>query len=309
MTRAIHIWRLSDGRAGHDNQSLGLVDALSRLHRVDVLTVKVNGGWHGAQQVLSQRTPRPAVIIGAGHATHGALVIGAWRHHARSIVLMNPSLPCALFDLCIIPEHDGVRPRPNVMQSLGALNRIQANTQRDPTLAVILLGGPSRHYPWEQDALLKQILELVGARPSLQWLIASSPRTPAQTMHALGSLESVQLVRFEDTSADWLPDKLAQASLIWVTEDSMSMAYEALSSGAPTGLLHVSAQAGVDDLGQSEVRPANRFAAAIHTLRRSGRIIPMQQWLAGQERAINTQPLREADRCAQQILERWPDLS
>ena len=306
MTRAIHIWRLSDGRAGHDNQSLGLIDALSRLQRVEALTVKLNGGWHGARQVLGQRPPRPALIIGAGHATHGALIVGAWRHCARSIVLMNPSLPCALFDLCIIPEHDGVRPRPKVMQSLGALNRIQVSTQRDAALAVILLGGPSRHCLWEQDAVLKQILKLVGARPSLQWLIASSPRTPAQTMHALSSLQSVQLVRFEDTSADWLPNKLAQASLIWVTEDSMSMAYEALSSGAPTGLLHVSAQ---DDLGQGKERPTNRFAAAIQALRRSGRIIPTQQWLAGQERALNTQPLREADRCAQQILERWPDLS
>ena len=308
MTRSIHLWRLSDGRPGHDNQSLGLVEALARLVPIDALTIKVNGAWHGARQVLGQHGSRPAILIGAGHATHGGLLIGAWRHRARSIVLMNPSLPCALFGLCIVPEHDGVRPRANVLQSLGALNRVQVNTQRDAKLALILLGGPSRHCPWDQDALITQIRELVSARTSLRWLIASSPRTPAQTMLALRQLETVRLVRFEDTSTDWLPKKLAQASLIWVTEDSMSMAYEALSSGAPTGLLAVGVQERIDKQRPSMTRSTNRLAAAVQALRGSGRIISTQQWLAGQELLANADPLREADRCAQKILDRWPNL-
>ena len=314
MTRAINIWRLSDRRAGHDNQSLGLVDALSRLHPLNAITIEVNGARHGAQQVLARRgaQPPPALIVGAGHATHAALVIGAWQQHARSIVLMSPSLPIALFDLCIVPEHDGVRPRPNVLQSVGALNRIQASAQRDPKLALILLGGPSRHHVWEQDALFAQIRELVNARTTLQWLIASSPRTPAQTMQALAALEHVQLVRFEDTSADWLSQKLARASLVWVSEDSMSMAYEALTSGAPTGLLHVDLRdhdrSEDADKGHARNRPNNRIAAAIRALRDSGRIISTKQWLDGQQPQIINAPLREADRCAQQILQRWPDL-
>jgi len=114
----------------------------------------------------------------------------------------------------------------------------------------------------------------------------------------------VQLMRFEDTTADWLPEKLAQASLIWVSEDSVSMAYEAISSGACTGLLHVK----VREQDRHRRRAKNRPVAAIQALRDSGRIIATEQWLAGQQPQINMQPLREADRCAQQILERWPDL-
>ena len=33
------IWRFSDGKAGHDNQSRGLCEALARLRPVDVVTL------------------------------------------------------------------------------------------------------------------------------------------------------------------------------------------------------------------------------------------------------------------------------
>ena len=310
ITPAIQIWRLSDGRAGHDSQSLGLVDALSRLHPVEALTITVSNAWHGVQQVLGKRNrqPRPEIVIGAGHSTHASLIAGAWRHRARSIVLMNPSFPYALFDLCIVPKHDKVQARPNVLQSVGALNQVQVSTRRDPKLALILLGGPSRHFQWQHECVLTQIRKLLEARASMHWLIASSPRTPAQMMLALEALENVQLMRFEDTPSDWLTAKLVQASLVWVTEDSMSMAYEALSSGAATGLLQVSTRGTTEDHARVAGRATSKLAAAMRELRRSGRIMAMEQWLAGTEQGNSMQPLREADRCARQILERWPDL-
>ena len=308
MRRAINIWRLSDGRAGHDNQSLGLVEALARKHPLEAFTINVNSAWHGARQVLARGTnrPRPALIIGAGHATHAGLIVGAWRYRARSIVLMSPSLPHALFDLCIVPEHDGVRPRSNVLHSFGALNRVQVSTERDPTLALILLGGPSKHHQWQQDEVLNQVRALVSARTTFRWLVASSPRTPAQAIQALSTLDNVQLMRFKDTGPDWLPKTLARAALVWVSEDSVSMVYEALSSGAPTGLLHVSA---LNHKHFLQRNPAgSRLVKAVQALRDSGRIIDTQQWLAGLHPPISHGPLREADRCAEQILERWPDL-
>ena len=219
-----------------------------------------------------------------------------------------------MFDLCIVPEHDNLRPRDNVVHSVGALNRVLPGTQRDPKLAMILLGGPSRHHAWEQDILFAQIRQLVTTKTSLDWLIASSPRTPEAIMRALSALDHVQLVRFENTASDWLPEKLARASLVWVSEDSMSMAYEALSSGATTGLLAVNAQGLGDNSGEarnqgkSAKRSGDRLATAIQTLRESGRVIATKQWLEGQPLRTSSEPLREADRCARQILERWPDL-
>jgi mitochondrial fission protein ELM1 len=304
MKRAINLWRLSDGRAGHDNQSLGLVEALSRQHAVNTVTIDSNGAWRGVRNVLARTasSARPQLIIGAGHATHAALILGAWRYRARSIVMMSPSLPYALFDLCIVPEHDGIRQRKNIVYSIGALNRIQVSTDRDPMLALILLGGPSRHYRWDQHIILKQVNELIAARPQLQWIIATSPRTPHQTTKALSTVEKATLMRYENTAPDWLPTTLSQASLVWVSEDSVSMIYEALSSGVPTGLVRI-------QQAPRETQPApHRLASAVHTLRESGRLIATQQWLDGSYQATRMEPLREADRCAQQILERWPDL-
>lgn len=304
MKRAINIWRLSDGRAGHDNQSLGLVEALSRQHAVNAVTIDANGAWRGARNILGRTTSsaRPQLIIGAGHATHAALIMGAWRYRARSIVMMTPSLPYALFDLCIVPEHDGVQQRANIVYSNGALNRIQVSTDRTPTLALILLGGPSRHYRWDQDIILKQVNELIVARPQLQWIIATSPRTPHQTTQALSTIEKAKLMRYEDTAPDWLPTTLARTSVVWVSEDSVSMIYEALSSGVPTGLVHI------QQTPQDKQSAPHRLATAVHALRESGRLIATRQWLDGSYPKTCVQPLREADRCAQKILKRWPDL-
>ena len=295
---------MSDGRAGHDNQSLGLVEALSRQHAVNTVTIDVNGAWHGARNVLGRAasSPRPQLIIGTGHATHAALVVGAWRYRARSIVMMSPSLPYALFNLCIVPEHDGISQRANIVYSTGALNRIQVSTDRNPTLALILLGGPSRHYRWDQRIILKQVNELIAARPQLQWIIATSPRTPHQTAEALSTVENAKLMRYENTAPNWLPTTLAQTSSVWVSEDSVSMIYEALSSGAPTGLVHIQ-----QTLGETQSTP-HRLAAAVNKLRESGRLIATRQWLDGSYQETHVAPLREADRCAKHILERWPDL-
>jgi hypothetical protein len=214
---------------------------------------------------------------------------------------MTPSLPCALFDLCIVPAHDRVRERNNILQSSGALNRIKPSTQRESKLALVLLGGPSKHHMWDNDTMLAQLQTLINARNSYQWIIASSPRTPALTVQALGTLNDAQIIRHEDTSRDWLPGMLARASVVWVSEDSVSMAYEALSSGAQTGLLQVKA------------RRDSRVVASVRMLRDSGRIVDTSRWLNGlpdesdAEKSTHA-PLQEADRCAQNILQRWPDL-
>jgi mitochondrial fission protein ELM1 len=215
---------------------------------------------------------------------------------------MSPSLPYALFDLCIVPEHDGARHRANIFHTTGALNRIQISSDRTPTLALILLGGPSRHYQWDQHVILEQINELIAARPQLQWIVATSPRTPHQTTEALSTIEKAKLMRYEKTTRDWLPTTLAQASLVWVTEDSVSMIYEALSSGVPTGLIDI------QQTPQDTQPSAHRLATAVYALRKSGRLITTPDWLDKSYQAPPVEPLREADRCAQHILERWPDL-
>lgn len=293
------VLRLSDGRRGHDNQSLGLVEALHRLRPVECRHVRVTRGIGGAARVL--REPRVAaaarLAVAAGHGTHLALVAAARRSGARSVVLMKPSLPRALFDLCIVPRHDGVAEGGNVLTTLGVLNRVQPAARKDPHQALILLGGPSRHHAWDDALLREQITALTAADGHLDWQAATSPRTPPSTLPALAGIPGLRVVPFAATTAGWLPDRLASAARVWVTEDSVSMAYEAASSGAATGILPVPPR-----------RSPGRVQAAVGTLIRAGHAMSFSDWQAGRE-PDGRGALQEAARCARALLERWPDLA
>lgn len=296
MAHTLSIWRLSDGRRGHDNQSLGLVDALSRITRVASRDVPVRGTFFTAARMLRSAVSRPALVLGAGHGTHVSLLAAALRHGARSVVLMNPSLPRSLFDLCIIPQHDGVPEGGNVMLSLGALNRVLPSVRRGSREGLMLIGGPSRHHQWDETSLVKQVCEVVKAAPYLAWQATGSPRTPASTLEALKQVPALEVIDFAATSAEWLPTRLEQAAQVWVTQDSVSMAYEAVSSGAPTGILSVPA------------RRRSRVHAALEALVDARLVTPFASWRTGQGLTA-PEPLQEADRCARRILERWPDLA
>ena len=68
------VWRFSDGKAGHDSQSQGLVDALQRCMDIDCYDIAVAKGaaldWLRQRFPAGELLPDPWLVIGAGHATH-----------------------------------------------------------------------------------------------------------------------------------------------------------------------------------------------------------------------------------------------
>ena len=114
------VWRFSDGKAGHDNQSQGLAGALNRLRPVEIITldplpaVMALSALGGGQRALWRNIPAPGIVLGAGHRTHLSLLAARRMRGGKAIVLMRPSLPLCLFDLCLIPAHDAPPARPNV---------------------------------------------------------------------------------------------------------------------------------------------------------------------------------------------------
>ncbi|NIP97883.1 MAG: hypothetical protein GWO24_32430, partial [Akkermansiaceae bacterium] len=77
---------------------------------------------------------------------------------------------------------------------------------------------------------------LVSCRTGLQWNLTNSRRTPAGFLDQLAALP-LQIHPCDETGPDWLPQQLLTAREVWVTEDSMSMIYEALTARARVGLL------------------------------------------------------------------------
>jgi mitochondrial fission protein ELM1 len=296
----IVVWRLLDGKPGHENQSLGLVNALSAMTPVQSHDIEVTGGvraglaWLTGRCPVARGLPAPDLLIGAGHGTHLHLLACRRAHGGRAVVLMRPSLPLRWFDLCVVPEHDAVKPRDNVLVTRGALNTLSPGGDKDAGAGLIMIGGPSTHYAWDDEALAEQLRDIAGRDPR-RWTVTTSRRTPASTLALLQGLtgENVRLVPFVETAPGWAHAQLRGAAVAWVTEDSVSMVYEALTAGAACGLLPVPAR------GTSRVR------GGVQRLLADGMVTSFADWQTGKPLLPPAQPLDEAARCAQWILSEW----
>lgn len=293
------VWRLLDGKPGHMNQSAGLAAALAR--RTPVRQFDLNApaaasslsSWLQRQFPPGQDLPAPDLILAAGHATHLPALAARRARGGRVVVLMGPSLPLRWFDLCLIPEHDDPPPRDNVLRTQGALNSVQPGGQHDADRGLLLVGGPSAAYAWDDDAILAQVRDLLDRQPGLRFALTTSRRTPATLLPHLATLGTLDVVPWQDTRPGWVAQRLATAGQAWVTEDSVSMIYEALTSGARVGLLAVPR------------KKAGRVALGVDQLADRGHLVRLRDWLDGQPMAPPDTRFDEAGRCADAILGRW----
>jgi mitochondrial fission protein ELM1 len=293
-SKPLILWLLGDGKPGHENQSLGLADAIARQAHCEVHRISI-AGKRGlltriqAAVLASAGLPQPDLIIAAGHATHPALLWLARKHRAKSIVLMRPSLPLAWFDLCIAPTHDfpaAGRVRKNVIVTQGALNRVAPPDGGERSGGLILIGGPSGNHSWDGETLMAALTQITATG---DWLLTDSRRTPAGFLDQIRqSLPAIEIFPHQQTSSNWLPEKLATAAEVWVTEDSVSMIYEALSSGAKVGLLPA---------------PRNhrhsRVLRGLEQLVAEDFLTPFTDWQTSRQLVKPPSILREADRCAE----------
>jgi mitochondrial fission protein ELM1 len=290
------VWVISDGKPGHLNQSLGLAEALARATPTEIVILAALPAWRAWLALLLKRfpgtsSPAPDLIVGAGHATHPTLLAARRAHGGRAVVLMKPSLPRRCFDLCILPRHDGIAGDAHTLVTEGALNRIRPASVRDAHRGLLLIGGASPHFEWDSDAIQVQIRSILARTPETQWTLTSSRRTPADFLAQLSAHPNLSVVPHTATTPDWLPDQLARSATVWVTPDSASMVFEALSAGAAVGVFDL------------PVNPSSRVARAIAQLADDRRITRFINWCAHGTLHPNLHPLAEADRCAEWILE------
>ncbi|MEW6414067.1 MAG: mitochondrial fission ELM1 family protein [Pseudomonadota bacterium] len=294
--RPLVVWVVSDGKPGHLNQSLGLAEALARAAPADIHRLPALPAWRAALAWLLKRMPgrtppTPDLIVGAGHATHLTLLAARRAVGARTVVLMKPSLPRRCFDLVIVPRHDGIAADARTLVTEGALNRLRPAAARDPQRGLMLIGGESPHFQWDGDAVQVQIKSVLARTPGVQWTLTTSRRTPAEFLADLPAAQNLTVVPHTATGPDWLPQQLAGCGTAWVTPDSASMVYEALTAGAAVGVFDL------------PVNPRSRVGRAIAELADAARVTRFVTWCAHGTLHPNTQPLAEADRCAAWILQ------
>jgi len=172
---------------------------------------------------------------------------------AKSIVLMKPSFPFNLFDydLAVIPAHDkGIMPgeafRTLLTPSLkdpGAFEesaqKIQAHLRDAQRVRLaVFLGGPTRRYRMDLEDiqnLMKSLEELSGSFGD--YLLTTSRRTPEALTRFLKNEKphfkgcQMLVIHSEDKRPEVVPGMMALADILIVTEDSISMISEAVSTG------------------------------------------------------------------------------
>lgn len=241
------VWIFHDARPGHLSQLEGLAKRLMVHTLCDIHWIDVNHFKLGLQHIFFlpnfvRKYPKPELIIGAGHSTHTSVLIAGFKFSAFTSVIMKPSLPVWLFDAVICPKHDGLKDSPQIFTTFGPINKVdQSNliNSTEKSLNLILLGGVSKHFHFDEHLILQQIKNTCLRDPNIQWIASNSPRTPQSTNEALAKLSYPNLTfyHYQSNKIAPLQEILLHTKFTLMSPDSMSMIFEALSADSKVELI------------------------------------------------------------------------
>jgi len=311
--RPLHIWTIGDGRAGIDNQVLGLAEAIAQIMpaqlqhfvapRPNLLSL-----FKAKNPMANMKPPWPDIVIGCGQASLPyTTAMRKWSDASTFCVqLQAPRRPAKQFDMIIAPAHDQLEGE-NTFKITGSTNRIckqkleaakeqfskQIKTLLNPSLAV-MIGGNSKRHKLTKPAfkkLLERLTILAASKVAL--MISTSRRTPGFAKRGLrrkfGKNPNVWL---------WTGAKrdgenpyfafLATANAVVVTSDSTNLITEAASAGKPVLLFKLEGEDG-------------KFADLYTDLANRNLLVPFTGSIA----TWDTEPFDETARAAEEVLRRF----
>jgi mitochondrial fission protein ELM1 len=233
------VWRFTDEKPGHDKQTLGLIQQLKEHLPVKAYTFGARPGITNLLEFMLKRytpgntLPKPNLLLGAGHTTHLEIITAKKRFGGKSVIIMKPTLPYSLFDLCIIPKHDNPPTRKDIIISEMPLPPPASGNPKDENLGFFLIGGPSRHFKWSDREIIEKINTIIEASPNegMNWKLSTSRRTPSSFANAIKQniLKELEFFDYRDTPSGWIELQLSNCQQSWVTQDSYSMMCEAVN--------------------------------------------------------------------------------
>lgn len=306
-----HVTAIFDDRPGHQKQTEGILNALAKKTKITVhrIFIKDAAFWHTAfkfiknlsHKHISPTSEKPSdLVICTGRRTHFTALLLKKINKVPAVTCMLPNIFFRhVFDLCFVPIHDGKSQTAKIITTSGAPNCCQNSGTHDDTKGLILLGGiDTKSHKWESEKLVQKIASIVEGDTSISWTIGSSPRTPEQTIVLLRRLDScnenARFVDFKDTERGWVEKQYDQCGKVWITGDSISMMYEALTAGCRVGILPV-----------SWVRKNCKFRNNETYMLKSGLAVSYDEWQYGGKTKSPTQNFNEAQKCADKIIELW----
>ncbi len=253
-------WVLTDGKAGTENQCIGLAEALG-LSPV-VKRVSLAAPWKSVSPYLRLAglscvrekdclaPPWPGLLIASGRqSVEPALAIRQAAGGKTFLVqVQDPHVAPRLFDLVVVPRHDRLR-GDNVMVTRGSLTRVSAARLAEaekrfsgrfdhlphPRVAV-LVGGASSAYRLPLP-LAESMARALAALPAGLMVTASRRTGEAQAQALRNALSGKNVFFWDGSGENPYFAMLAAADVIIVTSDSASMASEAATTGKPIYVL------------------------------------------------------------------------
>lgn len=286
---------LTDGKAGHENQSKALARALgldfeiapvrfkSRLHKAlsylfDKIGVNARWLWEfspDARDVsdLKNGGLKPAVVIGTGSGTfYPAKSLARTLGVKCAVVLYPRGYRLRSFDCIMAPSFDNPEDLSNVIRIPANLvsndaefyeDGVKAFSERhlksDKAALAVIIGGPNKCSTMSADWMKAQLDEIFAKAGDCEKWVTTSRRTPSDVESLVESYPWDYKLIYSKDHFNPIPAFVALASRLYVTAESTGM----LSEAATCGCAEVYA---LDNLNPGP----HKFRRFVETLRENG---------------------------------------
>ena len=250
----MNVYWFQDSKTGHLKQVQALLDQLKKEIELSIITINVKNQESFSKIFSNQdQFDGPTIIIGAGHEVYSK-ILQAKKYLKKtiskdlfSIAVLRPSYKLSSFDLIIAPEHDFRKKRipENVIPFQGSLSATSQNPV-DENMAIIAIGGPSKHYKFDQEILIRQLQYILSVHPKHKFKIFNSRRTPEvlnlRLKDELNKYPNAKFIDLNSPESNTFQESLNESALKFVTPDSSNLVFEALSVNGQTYLIQIESQ-------------------------------------------------------------------
>lgn len=256
------LW-IKDGKKGHEKQVKVLLEELSRTISINIYEEnyhinsikKIFDIFHHLTFYIFKKNDKSDIlrnynkndihiIIGAGSNTHiriaslKKILKDSFNKSVIAISILTPSFFKKEFDLICAPKHDRKKLKnfKNTLFFEGSLAKVSTQDP-DDNIGLIGLGGINKHYIFNENELLDQIEYVLSLYPNKQWHLFISRRTPKTMIQKISKLKKV----FTNIiiSQEGFDEIIKNASIKFITQDSINMVYESLSCKGKTILFNM----------------------------------------------------------------------
>ena len=256
------LW-IKDGKKGHEKQVQALLEELSKTidikiyeedYHISSLKRFFDIFHHATSYVLKKHDSCKILksynqndiqlVVGAGSNIHTRILLlkktlkDIYNKDIIAISVLTPSLFKSEFNFICAPNHDEIKlsNMKNTIFFEGSLAKVSTQ-EPDDSVGLIGLGGTNKHFIFNEDDLIKQIEYILSLYPNKDWYLFSSRRTSELMISKINKLSnSYSNIIIDHESFDEI---IKSASIKFITQDSMNMVYESLSTKGQTFLFNM----------------------------------------------------------------------